>query len=106
MKNAYIESFNGRLRDECLNDQVFVSLEDAKEKIEDWRMDYNHHRPHGSLGNLTPVEFIKTWSEKQSANDFFNPKIGPVNGDVSTGNKRQEDGDIICGDSKDSLNFV
>jgi len=71
VENAYIESFNGRLRDECLNDQIFVSLEDAKEKIEDWRRDYNHHRPHGSLGNLTPVEFIKNWSEKHSANGLF-----------------------------------
>jgi putative transposase len=55
--NAYIESFNGRLRDECLNVTQFASLEDACTKIEAWRIDYNEHRPHSSLGNLTPSEF-------------------------------------------------
>jgi putative transposase len=57
VENAHIESFNGRLRDECLNVQQFFSLVDAKEKIEAWRIDYNHQRPHGSLGHLTPMEF-------------------------------------------------
>lgn len=67
VENAYIESFNGRLRDECLNDQLFLSLEDARQKIETWRMDYNIHRPHSSLGNLTPGEFVKTWSDLRTA---------------------------------------
>ena len=67
VENAYIESFNGRLRDECLNDQVFTTLEDAQEKIETWRADYNDCRPHGSLGNLTPSEYIKNWSAKSAA---------------------------------------
>lgn len=71
VENAYIESFNGRLRDECLNDELFLSLEDAKKKIEAWRMDYNTHRPHSSLGNLTPGEFAKTWSDPRTANDGF-----------------------------------
>jgi putative transposase len=57
--NGFIESFNGRLRDECLNASEFVSLEDAKIRIEAWRQDYNDQRPHGSLGNLTPSEFAK-----------------------------------------------
>jgi len=57
VENAYIESFNGKLRDECLNTNQFVSLDDAKAKIEAWRRDYNEHRPHGSLGHLTPAEF-------------------------------------------------
>ena len=57
MQNADIESFNGRLRDECLNVHQFVSLDDARRKIEAWRLDYNQHRPHGSLGHLTPREF-------------------------------------------------
>jgi len=52
--NALIESFNGRLRAECLNENWFLSLEDAKEKIEAWRIDYNEHRPHSALGNLPP----------------------------------------------------
>lgn len=56
-ENGHIESFNGRLRDECLNVMQFESLEDAKAKIEAWRIDYNAHRPHSSLGNLTPREF-------------------------------------------------
>jgi len=56
-ENGHIESFNGRLRDECLNVNQFISLEDAREQIEHWRIDYNAHRPHSSLGNLTPNEF-------------------------------------------------
>jgi len=55
--NAFIESFNGSLRDECLNVHWFLSLSDAREKIERWRLDYNEFRPHSSLGNLTPSEF-------------------------------------------------
>jgi putative transposase len=57
VENAFIESFNGRLRDECLNVHQFVSLDDARQKIEVWRRDYNHDRPHSSLGDLTPTEF-------------------------------------------------
>jgi putative transposase len=57
IQNAHIESFNARLREECLNEHVFVSLEDARSKIEKWRIQYNHERPHSSLGNLTPEEF-------------------------------------------------
>jgi len=57
--NAYIESFNARFRLECLNEHWFLSLEDAREKIESWREDYNQHRPHSSLDNLTPVAFAK-----------------------------------------------
>ena len=55
--NALIESFNGRLRQECLNESWFLSLEDAREKVENWRQDYNRERPHGSLGDVSPVEF-------------------------------------------------
>lgn len=55
--NAFIESFNGSLRDECLNVHWFLSLDDAREKIENWRIDYNEFRPHSSLGDLTPSEF-------------------------------------------------
>jgi putative transposase len=57
IQNAYIESFNARLREECLNEHVFVSLDDARNKIEKWRGEYNRERPHSSLGNLTPEEF-------------------------------------------------
>jgi putative transposase len=55
--NAFIESFNGRFRQECLNESWFLSLEDAKEKVERWRQHYNGERPHGALGNLTPMEY-------------------------------------------------
>ena len=55
--NGLIEAFNGRLRQECLNESWFLSLEDAREKIETWRQEYNRERPHGALGNLTPLEY-------------------------------------------------
>ncbi len=55
--NAYIESFNGTLRDECLNTHWFLSLEDARDKIESWRKDYNVFRPHSSIGNLSPRHY-------------------------------------------------
>jgi putative transposase len=57
VENAYIESFNGKFRDECLNEHAFRTLDEARHIIETWRCDYNHHRPHSSLGNLTPEEF-------------------------------------------------
>ena len=57
VQNAFIESFNSRLRDECLNEHVFLSLKEARATIAAWRYDYNHLRPHGSLGALTPNEF-------------------------------------------------
>jgi putative transposase len=55
--NSFIESFNSRFRQECLNQHWFLSLEDAKKKIQDWWREYNSHRPHSSLGYLTPKEF-------------------------------------------------
>jgi putative transposase len=57
VENAFIEAFNGRLRDECLNVHQFTSIADAQARIEAWRIDYNQHRPHSSLGHLTPNEF-------------------------------------------------
>ena len=57
--NAFIEAFNGRLREECLNENWFLSLEDATEKIEAWRREYNRGRPHGALNNLSPEEFTR-----------------------------------------------
>lgn len=56
--HGHIEAFNGRLRDECLNVHQFQSVADARAKIEAWRRDYNHVRPHSSLGHLTPHEFL------------------------------------------------
>ncbi len=57
IENAYAESFNGKLRDECLNENWFVTMEDARSRIEAWRLDYNQVRPHSGLDNLTPSEF-------------------------------------------------
>ena len=55
--NAYIEAFDSRFRQECLNASWFLSLEDAKSKIEAWRTDYNSIRSHTAIGHMTPVEF-------------------------------------------------
>lgn len=60
IENCFVESFNGRFRDECLNLHWFLSLADARRKIEAWRIDYNMVRPHGSLGDLTPEEYART----------------------------------------------
>ncbi len=59
--NAFVESFNGSFRDECLNVHWFLSLDDARRKIENWRTDYNHFRPHSSLGNAAPAQFAETF---------------------------------------------
>lgn len=56
--NAFIESFNGSFRDECLNLHWFTSLEDARVKIDAWREDYNESRPHKALNDLTPAEYV------------------------------------------------
>lgn len=53
-QNGFVESFNGRLRDECLNEEVFATLAEARAVIERWRIDYNHVRPHSAHGGLTP----------------------------------------------------
>lgn len=57
MQNGFVESLNGRLRDECLNEHLFRTLPAARQIIEEWRTDYNHTRPHTSLGGLTPNQF-------------------------------------------------
>jgi putative transposase len=61
VENGYIESFNGRLRDECLNVQVFFALADVREKLELWRQDYNQVRPHSSLHDHPPAVFAQQW---------------------------------------------
>ena len=59
IENAYVESFNGKFRDECLNEHWFISLADAKVVIEAWRVDYNSVRPHSSLNGVTPDQFAR-----------------------------------------------
>ena len=67
--NAYIESFNGRLREECLNQHWFTSLADAKLTIERWRQAYNHRRPHSSLGYLSPAEYLSTQASTETSEE-------------------------------------
>jgi transposase InsO family protein len=56
-ENGYVESFNGKLRDELLNSELFLSMAEARWVIDRWRLDYNHHRPHSALDYQTPAEF-------------------------------------------------
>lgn len=65
VENAYIDSFNGKSRDECLNEHWFVSLRQAKSLIEDWRVEYNTERPHGALGYLTPEQFAQAHRQQR-----------------------------------------
>jgi putative transposase len=62
-ENAYIESFNGKFRDECLNEHWFLTMGQARRTIETWRIEYNTQRPHSSLGNLTPEEYARGQTE-------------------------------------------
>lgn len=66
-QNGFIESFNCKFRDECLNVHWFSDLADARTKIRKWRHEYNNDRPHSSLGNLTPNEFVAILGQKQTA---------------------------------------
>lgn len=65
VQNAFIESFNGRLRDECLNEHDFPSLFDVRRTLAEWRKSYNHDRPHKALGWRTPEEFARSFSTSQ-----------------------------------------
>ena len=64
-QNAFIESFNGKFRDECLNDNVFVNLHSSQKIIETWRLDYNSERPHSSLNGMAPTEFARAFEKEQ-----------------------------------------
>jgi putative transposase len=68
MQNGLVESFNGKLRDECLKEHLFRSLRHARDLIGAWRDDYNHHRPHPSLDGLTPREYRNRSEEDQTRN--------------------------------------
>jgi putative transposase len=68
--NPYIEAFNGRLRAECLDQHCFVSLEEARTIIEDWRLEYNTERPHTALNNQTPAAYRASWEKRQQLADI------------------------------------
>ena len=70
MQNGFVESLNGRFRDECLNEHLFRSLPAARWLIKEWRIDYNTRRPHTSLGGLTPNEFVT-----RSATDHIENRV-------------------------------
>ena len=78
VENSYVESFNDRLRDECLNENWFATLDDARVTIERWRQEYNAGRPHSSLRDRTPAEFT---TELLAANSSepFTARIGHNN---------------------------
>lgn len=79
-QNAFVESFNGRLRDECLNETLFSTMTEARFVLAAWRRDYNHVRPHSSLANQTPDEFRHnhlSLAENQSTSQNFNQGLSP-----------------------------
>lgn len=69
-QNGFVESFNGRFRDECLNEHLFGSMPGARRTIEQWRVDYNTHRPHTSLDGLTPTAFATRPKQGHTENGF------------------------------------
>jgi putative transposase len=66
--NAMIETFNAKMRGECLDQHWFETLEEAKEQLESWRRDYNEERPHSSLNDLTPEEYLTAWCQSHQPN--------------------------------------
>ena len=76
IENAFIESFNGRLRDEFLNVEVLLDMTDLRSKLERWRSDYNKRRPHSALGDQTPEEFVRSSKSQPGASTGF-PDGGP-----------------------------
>lgn len=71
VKNGFIENFNGRLRDECLNLEWFISLADVRQKLAPWRQHFNQQRPHSSLDDRTPAAFAELHVPRQRAPPFF-----------------------------------
>lgn len=91
IQNAYIESFNGRFRDECLNVHWFENLQDARRKIGQWQIDYNEFRPHSSLGNQTPAMFRQTREENGDIQRSKEEKSGSPILNVSNSEDRISD---------------
>jgi len=72
-ENGYIESFNDKLRDECLNREIFRNGKEAQTVVETWRGEYNNYRPHSSLGYLTPTEFTRRYYEENQLTEVKQP---------------------------------
>jgi transposase InsO family protein len=68
MQNRFVQSFNGRMRDELLNEHLFDSLRHARNLVTEWRTDFSHHRPHSSLDGLTPREYANRSKQDQNLN--------------------------------------
>jgi putative transposase len=86
VENGFIESFNGRLRDECLNVEWFSSLADAREKLARWRDHYNQERPHSALADRTPASFASSYlatAESFAPIDMSTASCGPRQGFAS-----------------------
>ncbi|APG86900.1 transposase (plasmid) [Sinorhizobium americanum CCGM7] len=94
VQNAFIESFNGRLRDEFLNETLFSSLTYARSALSNWRSDYNDHRPHSGLGSLTPAEFAQTINPRRAAvlrsRNGSAPQSAATAPNTATQNRRSE----------------
>ena len=90
VQNCFIESFNGRFRDECLNENWFVSLADARRIITAWKEQYNDVREHGSLGGLTPSEYARQWSVRVDTPPRSSPSRGKEEGTGNTNNNPDE----------------
>jgi putative transposase len=87
VENSFIESFNGRLRDECLNTHLFWSLEDVRDKLEHWREDYNQHRPHSALGYQSPRQYAEGRKRSQSNGGYAPPNPAPLAAEAFRGNR-------------------
>ena len=74
-ENGHIESFHDKLRDECLNREIFGTLAEARVILESWRMEYNEQRPHSSLGYMTPIEYMR---KSQSDGGYAPPNPAPL----------------------------
>lgn len=74
-QNGYVESFNGRLRDECLNETLFASLSHARSVLRAWRDDYNHVRPHSGIGGLTPADAARRVAQPHPPGHPGNPGL-------------------------------
>ena len=91
-QNGFIESFNGSLRDELLNEEIFDTLDDARRKLALWRYDYNNVRPHSSLGNQTPAEARRALEQLEgSAHDHCQTVVCEANNERTLAQNETEE---------------